>query len=1089
MYVQHLRTNKKKRKQLASIVTALSVFVSGSVFWQLREIGTAMMDTDYEIEGNLVADSLSNSIEFETQDVWEASLPPLTDNASENLARIAESQLGYTESSINFVHAEDGETHNGYTRYGAWYGNPYGDWNTMFTYFCMNYAGIKNDDIPYGSGCWAWSLELDKAGLITPVTRGSPVRGDILLIDSDLDGKADRSCIVKETLEESDVIVVIEGDIDGIVELKNYSINDKHLLGMVSLLHITTDLPILPEIPSDVAFTAESKSGIRVEAHADLGAFPQNTKMFVFDISQDEAIHAVADHFSSEVINDIEAVALDITFTSPDGKVLEPSENSQVSVSIILPEDHTLSCENLSLFHVFSDGDIKEVENADVSVDGAIFVAESFSTYVLVGSNWIPSEHLTLVNGSYVNNTSGNPYVVHVGDIIDVFMTGNNNITVTNNNSNGHNKLDSIDGGNQEPYTITYNGISYEGIHRQYRAVLNQPVQISNSVDTLYLNILDKYQQYFVWIDGSPCPANNLIHNNYPNSESNPYIVFVGQTFDVFLNNSYFSLPTNGTGDNRKLIPVETDSNAIVTYDNTTISGYKRSFQAAKTGDVQCQSDDNMQTFYIRVIDGNANLTQPDIYVKTEFEYKNINRVKEHLAGFNLQNIDGYVPNGPGQYKAQPTPRPYAITEGQEFEIYIEGEYEFTLKNYNVDFYAPSYNCNLTSSSEPKIQEIQCVDEHPTSVTALRFKGLKPGEVEIKLTSTDGTTKSMWVRVLPNNEIFDHADMEIADGGKYTVTSTSYENGIKKTVIKVYDAYVSYVNSAKLLDSTGNPLALNKKWTSEYEYEFSSDLGDYAPKGESGETQHEFTSAQGYGGHPKDYNINDVKRVVFDVNITLEPFKQCTITDGTEGIWENLLGGNETIQNVVWSFNDQGIIDAINKCPMTNGLDFTIRSDAALVNLQAIKVLDGNKPSENQFSFELLQQIGGSDVVIDTVKNDAEGNILFLNQKYDQPGEYKYKIHEVLPTTVSQNQDMIYAQDQEIIIDVSTIQIPNSSGGYINALKAEMRGEPPTLSNYTAYTLPSTGGTGDLPYIIFGSAMISGALLLLYRRRKKEVAQ
>ena len=72
MYVQHLRTNKKKRKQLASIVTALSVLVSGNVFWQLREVGTAMMESDFEIERNLVSDSLSNSIEFETQDVWEA---------------------------------------------------------------------------------------------------------------------------------------------------------------------------------------------------------------------------------------------------------------------------------------------------------------------------------------------------------------------------------------------------------------------------------------------------------------------------------------------------------------------------------------------------------------------------------------------------------------------------------------------------------------------------------------------------------------------------------------------------------------------------------------------------------------------------------------------------------------------------------------------------------------------------------------------------------------------------------------------------------------------------------------------------------
>jgi LPXTG-motif cell wall-anchored protein len=38
------------------------------------------------------------------------------------------------------------------------------------------------------------------------------------------------------------------------------------------------------------------------------------------------------------------------------------------------------------------------------------------------------------------------------------------------------------------------------------------------------------------------------------------------------------------------------------------------------------------------------------------------------------------------------------------------------------------------------------------------------------------------------------------------------------------------------------------------------------------------------------------------------------------------------------------------------------------------------------------------------------------------------------------------------------------------------------------YTLPATGGTGELPYILFGSAMLSGAFILLLIRRKKEAA-
>ena len=345
MYIQSLRKAKKKHRQLACFVTALSVFVSCSVFWQLRGIGTAMVDQNLPQADDSGTDvTLLSSSELETQDVWEATLPPLTDIAGENLARIAESQLGYTESSVNFIHAEDGETHSGYTRYGAWYGNPYGDWNTMFTYFCMNYAGIRSDDIPYGSGCWAWSLELERAELIVPVTRGSPARGDILLIDSDLDGKADRSCIVTAVIEnEIPEISTIEGDVDGAVALTACQANDERLLGMVSLADIVPEPPILTDEPAEVDFSAESDSGICVEAHADYGAFPPDTEMYVTDISQNEAIQTAADHFSGEAVDDIEAVAVDISFRSPDGEELEPAEDSQVRVSIVLPEEQSLT--------------------------------------------------------------------------------------------------------------------------------------------------------------------------------------------------------------------------------------------------------------------------------------------------------------------------------------------------------------------------------------------------------------------------------------------------------------------------------------------------------------------------------------------------------------------------------------------------------------------------------------------------------------------------------------------------------------------------------------------------------------------------
>jgi hypothetical protein len=77
------------------------------------------------------------AVDVETADMWEATLPPLTGNKAEDLVLIAKSQLGYAESKRNFVLDEDGVTKCGITRYGQWYGNPYGNWANMFTAFCL----------------------------------------------------------------------------------------------------------------------------------------------------------------------------------------------------------------------------------------------------------------------------------------------------------------------------------------------------------------------------------------------------------------------------------------------------------------------------------------------------------------------------------------------------------------------------------------------------------------------------------------------------------------------------------------------------------------------------------------------------------------------------------------------------------------------------------------------------------------------------------------------------------------------------------------------------------------------------------------
>ena len=97
--------------------------------------------------------------DVENASVWERSIPQnLGDNWAENVVAVANSQLGYRESAANYTVLDDGVTMKGYTRYGEWYGDPYGDWCAMFASFCLHYAGVPQTAVPYASGCLTgWS--------------------------------------------------------------------------------------------------------------------------------------------------------------------------------------------------------------------------------------------------------------------------------------------------------------------------------------------------------------------------------------------------------------------------------------------------------------------------------------------------------------------------------------------------------------------------------------------------------------------------------------------------------------------------------------------------------------------------------------------------------------------------------------------------------------------------------------------------------------------------------------------------------------------------------------------------------------------
>ena len=165
--------------------------------------------------------------DLEDWDIWAASIPELTGRISEDIVLVAQSQLGCQESTLNFELAEDGETRNGITRYGQWYGNPYGPWSNMFTSFVLRYAGLNT--VPINSGAEKMQLEWEKLNLYRHAGGYEPVAGDIIFLDKNQNGVSESTAVVVRYFDF--ILTVIEGDVENAVVQQEYRIDNPMITG------------------------------------------------------------------------------------------------------------------------------------------------------------------------------------------------------------------------------------------------------------------------------------------------------------------------------------------------------------------------------------------------------------------------------------------------------------------------------------------------------------------------------------------------------------------------------------------------------------------------------------------------------------------------------------------------------------------------------------------------------------------------------------------------------------------------------------------------------------------------------------------
>lgn len=294
--------------------------------------------------------------DVETAELWERTFAgvTLTGNWRQDTLAIAETQLGYTESTKNYVVAEDGETVKGYTRYGAWCGEPYGDWNVMFLTFCLHYAGVEGVDRDCGGWDTSW------ADAFEPAQSHTPAVGDLVLFDRDGDGTADRAGLVAQITDSG--FAAMEGDAEDAVRLLTYGADDPGILGYINL----------PEGPKEFTLTAQTETGITVTITGESVSLPYPAREITVTVTEvtDGERQAIRDQILGEEQAEPErSYLLDITLWHGEDEI-EPTGSVTVTFSGIDTEGLYPKVYHIDTnAQTATDMEAKTGENGDVTID------------------------------------------------------------------------------------------------------------------------------------------------------------------------------------------------------------------------------------------------------------------------------------------------------------------------------------------------------------------------------------------------------------------------------------------------------------------------------------------------------------------------------------------------------------------------------------------------------------------------------------------------------------------------------------------------------------------------------------------------
>ena len=410
----------------------------------------------------LVAD-VDLKADVENEKDWMRSVSGMTrtGNWPDDVLAVAQTQLGYKESTRNLILV--GDDLKGYTRYGAWYGDPYGDWCALYASFCLHYAGVE--DYPLESGVGRWIESLTEKGFYETADRYTGKPGELIFFDHDqkrdpaksIAVSPDHMGIVVELIPAAEdapaKIKTIEGNTQDQVACRTYELDDPAIIGygkipfgeQFRLTHTGPDYTVTVTVPAEAMIPDSALLAVReIENGTD-----------EYNIYYEQALAALDPQEAPEVSF---ARFFDISFLV-EGMILEPE--APVDIEIVYSDAIAMTAEEAGqIVHFASDGvevltpqtSLTDDESGEAEgVDTFRFTQDSFSvTGTLVGVRATGTTTATKVRPQDIDNTGNTMYVLvaQVGGKyyalsgaetsypVEVTVSGNNITLPTSNTQN-----------------------------------------------------------------------------------------------------------------------------------------------------------------------------------------------------------------------------------------------------------------------------------------------------------------------------------------------------------------------------------------------------------------------------------------------------------------------------------------------------------------------------------------------------------------------------------------------------------------------------------------------------------------------------